>query len=120
MPSAGISTKITKNELPNLPGRLRSQVGGAQQRFVRRVATTAKQRVHVITGQLRDSIEDIKLDEFTYAVVAGNADREFWDAWAEEFGTSRRPPHSFLLPSWEAEKGAYLDELDGIIERSIP
>jgi phage gpG-like protein len=53
----------------------------------------AKATVHVITGELRDSIQI--LEENPKYVVAGT---ELEYAAAEEFGTATRPAHAYLGP----------------------
>lgn len=63
----------------------------------------ARQRVHVITGRLRNSIGwapalDVRPTEIAYQ-VGTNVDY----GPHEEFGTSTRPPHPYLFPAFYAE-----------------
>lgn len=68
-------------------------VGEAMEEIGQRAEGYAKQTVHVITGNLRDSIGH-EATEDSVTIYAGMSYAEF-----EELGTSRQPAHPYLAPS---------------------
>lgn len=72
-------------------GRVGRQVS---QSTAEAVAESARNRVHVITGETRDSIAVVLVNQYTAMVVA-----EGPGALAEEYGTRFRPAHPFLAPA---------------------
>lgn len=58
------------------------------------IAQSARGRVHVITGQTKESIHAVQVNAYMAMVVA-----EGPGAVAEEYGTRFRPPHPFLHPA---------------------
>jgi len=113
--NARVKVTISKDSLPHVGARLRQRVGVINQQTAQAVADGAKQRAHVITGKLRDSIEAVKAGTLSWSVQAGSPDRDYWDAIAEEYGTSRRPPHPFLRPAFEARQGQH----EALMEKAI-
>ena len=65
-------------------------------------AKYAKTIVPVRTGDLRDSIEPVKIDRFRWQIVAGLDYATF-----VEFGTTRSGPQPFLMPAFMIAK-AYI------------
>jgi HK97 gp10 family phage protein len=110
MPDTGISIRVLTNRIPEAIGMVRLWQGRETYLAARRIAQRARRGVHVGVGplppndpghgSLRDSIQVIKQGVGEYAVTAGTPERDYWDAFAEEYGTSQRPPHSFLRPAY--------------------
>ena len=79
------------------------------------VAETAKARVPVLTGRLRDAIHvDVELGVGTY-VVAGTD--QIWYGLFVEHGTRHAPAHPFLLPALEENRATIEAEVIGAIRR---
>jgi HK97 gp10 family phage protein len=72
------------------------------------IALDAQSRVHVDSGDLRDSIH-VDGDH----VVAGNQ-TAFYGA-LEEFGTTHSPAHPFLVPAAEAKR----EEIVGLVTAAL-
>lgn len=65
----------------------------------------ARRRVHVITGELRDSIQVV--DDGGIATMAALAPY----AGYEEFGTVHRPPHPYMRPAVAVIRRPFKEEL---------
>src|SRR5688572_3187397 len=97
----GIVIKTLFNRLPQLPGDIRSQGDALVERTADNVVKGAKERVHVISGETRDSIRKEGSGSEAHVIADGPG------ALPEEYGTSRRPAHPFMWPAVEAERPAY-------------
>jgi HK97 gp10 family phage protein len=65
---------------------------------------SAKEKVHVITGNLRRSLHSaIETSSATSATAIVGTDVEY--SVYEEFGTRYRPPHPYLRPALDEKKG---------------
>lgn len=93
-------TQAFKAKLRNMQSACNSsetrEVGVAGGKVVERIA---KSIVHVVSGNLRDSIRTEPGDEpGTANVIAGGINGVDYAA-DEEYGNSRRPPHPYLRPA---------------------
>jgi HK97 gp10 family phage protein len=97
-------TERLKAKLKRLQGAINSsdakQIGIAGGKPV---VDYARSIVHVITGNLRDTIHVEESDEAGVAQVVAGGDGVDYAA-DEEFGNSRRPPHPYLRPAVDATK----------------
>lgn len=94
-----------KAKLSALKGAITSaeskEIGMAGGQVIERIA---KATVHVVSGDLRDSIRTEPSDEPGIAnVIAGGINGVDYAA-DEEFGNSRRPPHPYLRPAADTGK----------------
>jgi HK97 gp10 family phage protein len=89
-----------KSRLPMITAQLRPRVSAAVKEAAETIAVGAKERVHVDSGDLRDSIHVERTGAAEYSVIAG--DENVFYGHLEEFGTSHSPPHPFLVPAAEA------------------
>lgn len=96
---------VTLNNLGKLADRVSGKKGALAKVRAERIAEHARSRVHVITGKTRDSIRVEPGPDGSAAVTAG------YGAVYEEYGTSRRPPHPFLTPAAEAERGNWKQDV---------
>lgn len=67
------------------------------------IADKAASTVHVITGNLRDSIRVEDAEDDLAQVVAGGINGVDYAA-DEEYGNSHRPPHPYMRPAVDSEK----------------
>jgi HK97 gp10 family phage protein len=99
-------TERLKAKLKRLQGAINSsdakQIGIAGGKPV---VDYARSIVHVVTGNLRDTIHVEESDEAGVAQVVAGGDGVDYAA-DEEFGNSRRPPHPYLRPAVDATKSA--------------
>lgn len=79
------------------------------------VVASAKSRVPVDTGRLRDSIHVDEEAEGTY-VVAGN--REVFYGNIVEHGGGNMPPHPFLLPALEENRATIEADVTAAIRKA--
>lgn len=109
----GLRVVLKKNRIGEVSkslvdGSRRQQVDTAQ-----RIRDGARQRVHVITGHLRDSIAVSTPKSSTgqasgdFRMIEVRATAPY--AGFEEEGTRFRPAHPFLRPAVEAERGPYVE-----------
>lgn len=71
-----------------------SNVAAMSYNYAQRVESGAKRRVHVITGNLRDSIHRVRDATGKHTVVVGAHYGIY-----EEYGTRYRPPHPYFRPA---------------------
>lgn len=107
---AGIEVKVTSNTIAKIIDRVRNRPGEITRQRAERIAERARSRVHVVTGELRDSIK-ARPDGKNGATVVAEAEH----ASFEEFGTRYRPPHPFLTPAAEAERGGFVEDMKGLL-----
>lgn len=93
-----VSVKVIRNDLPRIAGELPHVAEMLNQEAAENIAEGARQRVHVITGKTKASIEVDYSDPMRPKVRAGEG------AIFEEYGTVYRPPHPFLTPAAEEER----------------
>lgn len=91
-----------KSRLPEIAAELRPRVGNAVRLGAERIKESARDRVPVHTGKLRDGIEIDRRGPTEYAVVAG--DRDVFYGHLVEFGTSHSAAHPFLVPAAEQNR----------------
>ena len=89
------------NRFPQIIAALNPTVEEAISHGVDLVVEDAKERVPVATGSLRDAIHKLEEDEGVYA-VAGDDDAFY--GHIVEHGSTRVPPHPFLVPALEAKQ----------------
>ena len=78
----------------------------AAERFAKGTEATAKRRVHVITGRLRNSIEAHKTGARSWEVRVG----AYYGVY-EEMGTRYRPPHPYFRPAVEENKARFFEDM---------
>lgn len=98
------------SRIPAIIAGLDERVNLAVKAGAEAIAENAKNRVHVRTGALRDSIAVNEASDGVYYVVAGELYGIF-----EEFGTSDTPSHPFLVPAAEETK----DEIEHLVTASL-
>lgn len=92
---------MLKNRLPQIIAEINPRVGVAVRQGVEAMELSAKARVHVDQGDLRDAIH-IERQGMSFYVVAGNTDVFY--GHMEEFGTSHSAPHPFMVPAFEEHR----------------
>lgn len=85
-----VTVAVRKNRIDDLANGLEDLVGGVLGEARAEIAEKARQYVHVISGETRDSIR-VEAD----SVVADHG------AVFEELGTVYRDPHPFMYPAFE-------------------
>lgn len=96
-----MSVKL-KNRLPIIAAELRPHVEAAVALGAERISQSAKDRVPVHTGRLRNAIHVDRRGHGEYRVVAG--DHEAFYGHLVEFGTNRAPAQPFLVPAAEENR----------------
>lgn len=94
---------MLRSRLTAIAAALDEQIDPAIHEIAVQAQADAKSRVPVDTGDLRDAIQVVKVEDGVYAVVAGNDD-VFYGHMVEN-GTSHTPPRPFLIPAGEAVRG---------------
>lgn len=114
MPDVVITVKTRRqyNGIDSIMKTVRSNSAAASYNFARRTATSAKRRVHVITGHLRDSIRVEKVGYGEHKVVVGAGYGVY-----EEYGTRYRPPHPYFRPAVEENKALFFREMQNVFKR---
>jgi HK97 gp10 family phage protein len=105
-----IRVQVSQNRIPGLGPRLRSLAGRNSEQTAKGIEASAKARVHVISGELRDSIEAIHTGPYTWTVLAGAPYAGF-----ENYGTRFRPGHPFWEPAILEHQGKFLANLDRLL-----
>lgn len=100
---------IRKNKLDDLASELDTLVASERKEVLEYVADLAKDLVHVITGETRDSI---RVNDAGDGVEAG------YGAMWEELGTRDRAPHPFLTPAFEQGTADLGDRIGRRIEEA--
>lgn len=101
---------MLRSRIPLIITGLEPRVVGAIGRGAEAVAEEARLRVHVVTGDLRDSIEATQTDAGGWIVGTELA------GVFEEFGTSRQPAHPFLVPALESQRSAIEDLVTDVLK----
>jgi HK97 gp10 family phage protein len=105
-----------ESRLPMIMAELRPRVSAAMRMGAEEIASTARMRVPVESGDLRDSIEVRPSGAAQWKVNAGN--KEAFYAGMVEFGTARRAATPYLVPA--AEQGQdHVVELVAVVLRSL-
>ncbi len=104
-----IKTRKTYGGIPSIQKNVRSNSAQWSYDFARATAAEARQRVHVITGNLRRSIRTEKTGPYSHKVIVG----EHYGAY-EEYGTRHRPAHPFLRPAVENQKRIFQQRIRGV------
>lgn len=82
------------------------------------VAQSAKDRVPVDTGRLKDAIHvEPDPEDAGFAVVAGN-NKVFYGNMVEHGGAVNRAPHPFLIPALEADRPAIEALIAGAVKKA--
>lgn len=95
-----------EDQLPRIIHELQPAVDTAVKAAAEMVAESAKVRVPVRTGALRNAIHLNVEPEGVY-VVAGN--RKAWYGHIVEHGGAHTPPHPFLIPALEEHRAQILE-----------
>ncbi len=104
-----VSTKIRHSQVPSIIKNVRSNSDQWTYDFARAGAAGARHRVHVITGRLKRSIQNVKAGPHHHKIIVG----EYYGAY-EEYGTRHRPPHPFLRPAVEEQKRIFQQRIRGV------
>jgi HK97 gp10 family phage protein len=102
MPNVTVKTQILYNNLPSIIKDLRADSAMLSYRTAETIKADARRNVHVITGNLRDSIVREKVKEKHHRIVVGMSYGAF-----EEYGTRFRPAHPFLRPAVERARAEF-------------
>jgi len=109
-----ISIKVLSNRLPGAALKLRQQSGQVTRDSAFRLRDRAKQEAPVDTGLLRSEIEAIKAGAFDWDVVSPT----FYAGFVHN-GTSRQSPNPYLFRASIAERPAFLDAFDAMLDRLL-
>lgn len=106
IPDAKVKVKTQRKYVnggsDNLVKTVTSNANRLAYNFAQTTEASAKRRVHVITGTLRNSIKRYKIDVGHHKVVV-----EAHYGVYEEYGTRYRPPHPFFRPAVEDARAKY-------------
>ena len=91
-----------KSRFPEIEVRLAKGVSNAVKDGAEDIAESARQKVHVRSGELQNRIHVERQGAAEYAVVAG--DSEAFYGHMLENGTDIAPPYPFLMPAAEENK----------------
>jgi HK97 gp10 family phage protein len=105
---------MLRSRLPEIIAELGPAVEEAAAAGAELIAESAKARVPVVTGRLRDAIHVEASSEGVY-VIAG--DREAFYGHIIEHGSVNAPAHPFLLPSLEENRSKVEDGVKAAIRR---
>lgn len=114
MPAISVNVIIKRNDLPKMVAHLREQAPAVTEATADAIVTDAKSIVHVITGNLRDSIRAEKVDAYYWTVTAGSDEVDY--ASYEEFGTRFRGPHPYLTPAAERHRQPHIDRVKDLFK----
>lgn len=93
---------ILKSRIPMIVAELPTVLDHVAEAGAELISATAKEKVEVSTGALRDAIHTEEIKKGTHAVVAG--DEEAFYGHLLENGTTHSAPHPFLLPALEEDR----------------
>jgi HK97 gp10 family phage protein len=105
---------MLRSRLPEIIAELDPAVREAASAGAELIAESAKGRVPVVTGRLRDAIHVQASPEGVY-VIAG--DRQAFYGHIIEHGSIYAPAHPFLLPSLEENRSLVEDGVRAAIRR---
>jgi HK97 gp10 family phage protein len=103
------------SRLPQIVAELPVAVRAALVASAQKIAQDAKDRVPVKSGRLRDGIH-VEIGEEGVLVVAG--DRDVFYGHMVEHGTTHSPPHPFLVPALEQNRGETVAAIDAAIRKA--
>ena len=114
MPKAKVTVKTRKQpgEIESILKTLRSRAKAVARETAYAVAQGARERVHVITGELKRSIHVVENPDDSYTVVVGKNYGVF-----EEYGTRFRPPHPFFRPAVEEQRQKHQERARRMVHR---
>jgi phage protein, HK97 gp10 family len=104
--------KFGPGHIASIQKRVSSNSAAAAYNFARRVTSSARRRVHVITGRLKASIQWVRLAYGRFVVRVGM----FYGVY-EEYGTRYRPPHPYLRPAVEEHRRLFLQDMKKVFHR---
>jgi HK97 gp10 family phage protein len=104
----------TSNRLPGIVAALDIAVHEALVASADMIANTAKTRVPVKTGKLRDAIH-VQVDKATGEVYVVAGDKKVWYGHIVEHGSVNQPPKPFLVPALEENRETVIN----LVERAI-
>ncbi len=103
---------MLEDRFPEIIARMPETVAAAALEAGQLVEQSAKDRVPVRTGKLRDAIHIVQDEEGSH-VVAG--DKTAWYGHIVEHGSVNTPAHPFLVPALEENRAAVV----AIVERAV-
>lgn len=112
-----VRVTVTQNRIPGLSKRLQSLAGRNSEMTARGIAASYQARVHVITGQLRDSIDAIKTGPYTWVAGSFGLDPDY--SGFEEFGTIYRPAHPAFVPAVVEWQPKFLGGIDRLLDELV-
>lgn len=104
-----IRTKRRFGNTDSIIKAVESNANAAAYNYSRAVVSSARRRVHVITGTLRNSIHRVKVAPGHHKVIVG----AHYGAY-EEYGTRYRPPHPYLRPAVEDARRGFLMDMKNV------
>lgn len=107
---AKVVAKVVFDRIPEIQGLLRQRAGQIVAATAREIASDAKQRAPVRTGNLRRSIHAEQSGPFRWVVGTDVAYAEY-----VEFGTHRMAPRPYLIPAAEAARPRLEAELSNLL-----
>lgn len=112
--SARVNTATVEVALSRVPRAALIHLEAAVMDTVLAIHRRARENVHVITGRLRNSIGwEMEADG-----LSGQVGTNVSYAEVEEFGSSTRPPHPYLVPAFYAEVAPFEDRLRQALARA--
>lgn len=91
-----------KSRFPHIEAELRPRVDQAVREAAHLIEASAKSRVPVATGKLRNAIHVDRMGPSHYSVIAGNHDVFY--GHLVEHGTTQTPARPFLVPALEEHR----------------
>lgn len=96
------SKTVLQSRIPAIVAELAPALDQVAEAGAELISASAKEKVDIDTGTLRDAIHTEKVKQGTHAVVAG--DRVAFYGHLLEHGTTHSGPHPFLVPALEEDK----------------
>lgn len=100
------------SDIDSIIKNVRSNSAMAAYNFARNVESGAKRRVHVITGNLKNSIHRVRVSKGVHRVIVGAHYGIY-----EEYGTRYRPPHPYFRPAVRAAKRQFEKDMKKVFHR---
>lgn len=104
---------MLRSRLDIIAKSLDEQLDPAMKQLAEEIASSARGRVPVDTGKLKNAIHVEKQGEGSYSVVAGDDDA-FYGHIIEHGGVDN-PPHPFLIPAFEERK----DDAPAVVRNAL-
>lgn len=109
--AAKSSIKVNYNHIPDITVKLGSNSTKITESYVTMIRDSAKTIVPVDTGELRDSIQILKIGDKKWSIVA-TADH----ALPVELGTVNTPAQPYMQPAAAMHREAFFDSMKKVLD----